>query len=143
MVQAMRGMPRESDVQQWGCGALANLALNKEHNQEAIAAAGGLEAVVHAIQLTAERGVQEQGFFALCNLLINNSRNQKAVWNSNGLGTIAFVAAGLKAHPGVAIVHERGCMVLGHLLRYSPQAALQALVSELCSSIVIFRSVNL
>jgi len=141
LVLAMRGMPHESVVQQWGCGALANLARMKEHIPDAIAAAGGIEAIVNAIQSTAERGVQEQGLFALSNLLTDNlnRRVQKAVWDAN---VIPIVAARLKAHPGETIVQERGCMVLGYLLRYSPQDGMKALVSQLCSSIVKVVPIN-
>ena len=145
MVLAMRGMPHESVVQQWDCGTLANLArmkeVTKEHIPDAIAAAGGIEAIVNAIQSTAERGVQEQGLFALSNLLTDNlnRRVQKAVWDAN---VIPIVAARLKAHPGETIVQERGCMVLGYLLRYSPQDGMKALVSQLCSSIVKVVPIN-
>lgn len=50
-------------------GVLRNLAADNEHNQRAISACHGIEAIVAAMQMhIAVAGVVEQGCSALCNL---------------------------------------------------------------------------
>ena len=141
VVHAMRGLLQEPSLQTWGCGALAQLALNNKHNQDAITAAGGLAAVVNAMEMTAVPGVQQPGCLALYTLVVNNIRNQRAVLSSNA---ISVVVAGLKAHPGEFFVQERGCNLLANLERYSRQTGLRKtqtrlreLRSQLCSSVQI------
>jgi hypothetical protein len=141
VIHAMRGLLQEPSVQTWGCGALAQLALNNKHNQDAITAAGGIAVVVNAMEMTAMPGVQQQGCLALYALVVNNNRNQRAVLSSNA---ISMVVAGLKAHPGEFLVQERGCILLANLERYSRQTGLRKtqtklreLMSILCSSVQI------
>jgi len=152
VLHAMRGLAQEPSVQTWGCGALAQLAINNKQNQDAITAAGGIAAVVNAMEMTAVVGVQQQGCLALYTLAVNNVGNQREVLSSNA---ISVVVAGLKAHPGEFFVQERGCYLLANLHNHlsksfysrqnlvrdtglrKTQARLRELLSQLCSSVQI------
>ncbi|KAJ1469153.1 hypothetical protein T484DRAFT_1597717, partial [Baffinella frigidus] len=71
-------------VQEQGCKALRNLALNNE-NRAAIARAGGIEAVVAGMgahTLFAE--VQRSGCAALGNLSFNNNENKTVIARAGG-----------------------------------------------------------
>jgi hypothetical protein len=111
----VRGMAAHADhagVQEHGCRALVNLALNV-NNQVAIAAQGGIAAVVAAMRAhTGHADVQEQGCGALRNLASNNADNKVAIAAQGG---IAAVVAAMRAHTGHAGVQEYGCRALNNL----------------------------
>jgi len=98
---------KDAGVLEQGCRALANLALN-EDNQKAIAAVGGIPAVLAAMTAYPMMGraeVQEQGCSALKNLA-RNTGNRTAIAAAGG---ISVVLAAMTKHAGV---QEHGCAVL-------------------------------
>jgi hypothetical protein len=100
-------------VQQEGCAALANLALNVE-NKTAIAMAGGIETVVLA--MGAHRsiaGMQEQGCLVL-EVLGRNKENTPLIASAGG---IEAVVAGMITHPSIPGVQQEGCAALANLAR--------------------------
>eukprot|EP00961_Rhodomonas_salina_P095293 1282150-Rhodomonas_salina.1 len=73
----MKQHVKSAGVQEQGCGALRNLAVNDE-NKVKIGAAGGIEAVITAMQQHADsEGVQEWGCAALSNLAFNDENKVK------------------------------------------------------------------
>mmetsp|Transcript_31566 Transcript_31566/g.74082 ORF Transcript_31566/g.74082 Transcript_31566/m.74082 type:complete len:156 (+) Transcript_31566:44-511(+) len=83
-----------------------------DKNREAIAAAGGIKAVVEGMKAhEGSAGVQEQGCGALVNLAIND-KNKEAIAAAGG---IEAVVEGMKAHKGSAGVQEQGCGALLNL----------------------------
>ena len=111
-LQALRMHTGDADNQQESLSVrvcrvvciLADLALNA-YDQEDIVAAGGIDAVLRA--LDAHRtvaGVQEQGCAALINLAAN-AENQVKIVAAGGIGA---VRRALNAHPTDAAVQEHG-----------------------------------
>ena len=93
---------RERD-QQNGCGALWELAVNAE-NRVAIAAAGGVEAVVAAMRAhAADAMVQQNGCGALASLAANSAENKVAIAAAGG---VEAVKAAMRAHSGDTAVQQ-------------------------------------
>ena len=85
-------------------GRCATWLLQQRRQQVAIAAAGGIEAVVAAMRAHAGSAVvQEYARWALCNLAFNNADNQFAIAAAGG---IEAVVAAMRAHAGSAGVQE-------------------------------------
>ncbi|KAJ1463788.1 expressed protein [Baffinella frigidus] len=92
-------------VQEQGCGALLNLAVNAE-NQVAIAAQGGIAAVLRAMGAHASSaGVQEYGCRALCNIAWSDAGLRSQVRDA---GAVPLVRKALAAFPGEVQLQEQG-----------------------------------
>jgi hypothetical protein len=49
IISAMKNCPKNPDVQDYGCGALSNLAVNNDNNHSTIAKEGGVETIRSAM----------------------------------------------------------------------------------------------
>jgi hypothetical protein len=86
------------------------LILEQRDNRDALAAAGGIEAVLAALRAhPGAANVQERGCLALGNLAASHAANQTAVAAAGG---IEAVVAALRAHSGAANVQDYGCYAL-------------------------------
>jgi len=100
-----------SGVQQKGCWALANLAVEAV-NKAAIARAGGIDAVVAGMRAhRSNEWVQEDG----CSALRNLARSDDFKTAIARAGGIEAVVAGMRAHRSIAKVQEDGCSALRNL----------------------------
>ncbi len=91
----MQAHKTSAGVQEQACGALKNLAVNPD-NQVAVAAAGGIVAIVAAMQAhKGSAGVQEMAGRALRNLAANNDNNEDAISVAGG---IEVLATSMKTH---------------------------------------------
>ena len=89
-------------------------ALEDEASRTIIAQAGGIAAILTAMNThTAVATVQEQACGALWNLAINDD-NRVAIARANG---IAAIIAAMNAHTAVATVQEKACEALRMLAR--------------------------
>jgi len=108
ILKPMRAHHARADVQEQGCGALRNFAVN-DQNRAKVAEAGGIEAVVGAMRGHPEvANVQEQGCGALRNLAVIDRYKTKVA----EAGGIEAVVGAMGGHPEVADVQEQGCGVL-------------------------------
>jgi hypothetical protein len=108
IVQAMGGHRGSEGVQEKGCGALWNLALNAD-NALNIREGGGVEAIVQAMGGHREsKGVQERGCGALAIFAVNADN---AVKIGAGGGVEAIVQA-MGRHRGSEGVQREGCGAL-------------------------------
>jgi len=111
VLQALGRHQRHARVQESGCGALCNLAVNAD-NQVAIADQGGITAVLQALgRHQCHAGVQMQGCGALRNLAVN-ADNQKVIAD---LGGIEAVLGAMGRHESHAGVQEQGCWALWNI----------------------------
>jgi hypothetical protein len=120
----MRAHPAHVDVQRLGCGALTNLACANTANQTAIVSAGGVEAVLGAMQAhPAHVDVLKNGCHALANLASANTANQTAIASAGG---VEAVLGAMQAHPADANLLKETCCALMHFSRRHPsnQAAI-------------------
>jgi hypothetical protein len=98
-------------VQEKGCKALCNLAVNDD-NAVKIAAVGGIETVLDAMKRhTQHEGVQEEGCSALNNLA-NNADNEVKIANVGGIETVLDA---IKRHPQHEGVQEYGCKAIDYI----------------------------
>ena len=96
-------------LQQTACRTLAALCINCPRNQGSIAKAGGIRAVVHAMQ--AHRfvdGVQEWGCTALYNLACHKASQTRIAEEG---GVVAIVRA-MRDHEASLVVAEQGLIAL-------------------------------
>ena len=69
----MKNCPKNPDVQDYGCGALSNLAVNNDNNHSTIAKEGGVETIRSAMASHSNNArVQNHGQAALLNLAVND-----------------------------------------------------------------------
>jgi hypothetical protein len=88
---------RDALVQQFGCGALGNLIIECEPNAELVHRAGGIEAIVEAMEAhPGSRNLQEWALRALNNLCHYEALRRYVV-NAGGLSAIR--SAHLRASP--------------------------------------------
>jgi len=108
----MYGHAMAAGVQAQGCLALWGLAAASGEIRGAVAAAGGIEAVVSA--MTAHRedaAVQEQGAGALQSLAADALGRARAV----GAGGVEAIVDAIRAHRTQPAVQEFGCWALANL----------------------------
>jgi len=102
-------------VQVQGCGALLSLAASHAEIKIRIASAGGIEAVVEAMQTHAQSAdVQQNGCRALCSLANSHAENKIRI---AGAGGIEAVVAAMQTYTQSADVQQRGRGVL-RMLRF-------------------------
>ena len=112
ILRAMTQHPSAAGVQEWGCVALSNLAVNAD-NKVKIGSAGGIEAIVRAMtQHPSAAGVQEHGCVALWNLAANNAHNKSKI---NAAGGAQAIRAAMAAHTSSSNVQSWGKGALGCL----------------------------
>jgi hypothetical protein len=100
VVGAMEAAPTERDVQFYGSAALSLLAFRSPANQAAIAAAGGIDAVVVAMaRYPDDHEVQDECFEAMCYLAEDSPANQAAIAKAGG---VELVAAAIEKWQGLA-----------------------------------------
>ena len=120
IVALMNSHLSASQVQQLGCAALRNLAINVD-NQLSIAKAGGIAAIVSGMEAHRDHdGVQQQGCMALRNLAANNDANQLSIAKAGGIVTIV---SGMEAHRDHDLVQLQGCLAL-KILSFNAKVAL-------------------
>ena len=84
----MRTHVSQAGVQEHGCQALSNFAVNDDIEIK-IAAEGGVEEIVKATRAhSSHAGVQQQGCRALRNLAVNVADNQEEVAGQGGINVI-------------------------------------------------------
>jgi len=112
IVSALKQHRIDADVQEQGCGALANL-INNEDIEMAIGNAGGAAVIVAALkQHPRHVGVQEQGCTALCSL-VSNVNIRAAITEEVGIEEIiAVLVVALKQYPKNVTVQDCSCMSL-------------------------------
>ena len=117
VTEAMVRHLKHVGVQENGCAAIGNLAVNDE-NQAKAGRIGSIEAVVDAMnQHLRHQGVQERGCAALRNLC-GSFDNQAKVASAGG---VPAVCAALQQHASHAATCERGCAALGNLTFKNPE----------------------
>jgi hypothetical protein len=103
----------DARVQENGCGALWNLALNNPANSQAIGGSSGVEVVVAAMQQhLADAKVQGNGCGARWNLASHNPANKQAIGGSGG---VEVVVAAMQQHLADANVQKYGQLLLDAL----------------------------
>ncbi len=108
----MQAHKTSAGVQEHACAALKNLAVNPD-NQVAVAAAGGIVAIVAAMQAhKRSAGVQEMAGRALRNLAANNPSNKDAI---SAAGGIEALATSMKTHQARALLQQYACAALNNL----------------------------
>ena len=125
----MANFEGDAGVQEMGCLTLGNLAAHNAENAAAIAAAGGIAAVIAGMgrfnkgdaagaqmdgfaAFEGEAGVQANGCGALAELALNNAENHLSIAAAGG---IAAVIGGMGQFEGHAGVQFMGCMALFNL----------------------------
>jgi hypothetical protein len=117
IMRAMTAHSNVTEVQEQGCGALANLAwtddasLSIAANRVSIAAIRGIETIISA--MTVHRNVskvQELGCLALGNLAWRNYANGVSIAAKYGIEAILNA---MTAHSNASKVQEQGCIALG------------------------------
>ena len=100
------------DIQIIGCRALANIAADAADNKKKVADAGGIEAVVAAMNAhTRVADVQKNGCAALGNIaMLAETKRMVAA-----AGGIEAVVAAMEAHLNNADVQENGCGALRNI----------------------------
>jgi hypothetical protein len=115
LVGIIRGMAAariDAEVQQEGCVALLNLSCKNDANQVKIAALGGIEGVVAAMNVHFDNaGVQHRGCMALVNLAGKDANQVKIA----ALGGIEAVVTAMNAHRGSDNVQHYGCCALNNI----------------------------
>ena len=102
ILDAMKAHPGNPNVNYQACCALTQLAANNAVNQAAIAAAGGVKAVIQAMKAHPNHeGVNQCGCDALSYIARANGELQRAV---NAAGGNAVAQAAITNHPNVAAV---------------------------------------
>eukprot|EP00940_MAST-03C_sp_MAST-3C-sp2_P001545 g1545.t1 len=95
-------------VQECGCGALLNLAMNKK-NRTCSAIQGGIAAVLRAMDShKTDDGVQEYGCWALQNLAFSKMKREQLA----NQGGIAAILRAMESHKTSEGVQEHGCGAL-------------------------------
>jgi hypothetical protein len=103
------------NVQRRACAALRSLAGNKD-NKLTIAAAGGIELVVHDMKRHTEIAeVQEEACGTMKNLARGNADNAVTI---SAAGGIEAIVAAMTVHTGSAGVQEQACDALDNLADY-------------------------
>jgi hypothetical protein len=111
-IYAMQAHKTSAGVQEQACAAMKNLAVNPD-NQVAVAAAGGIVAVVAAMQAhKRSAGVQEMACRALRNLAANNDNNEDAI---SAAGGIEALTTAMETHQARALLQEYACAALLNL----------------------------
>eukprot|EP00940_MAST-03C_sp_MAST-3C-sp2_P001689 g1689.t1 len=111
IVRAMRAHRSIVGIQDYACGALANLANNAE-NQKRIVKEGGIDAVLRAMEShKASEGVQAQGCGALSNIAMatNGTENAERIAKEDG---IAVVLRAMETHKTIESVQLYGVVAL-------------------------------
>ena len=110
IIQMMNRLLSHKNLQVNGCMALLNLANHHAENRTRIASAGGIEAVVKAMQTHAQSAdVQQEGCGALWNLAFNHAENQSRIAAAGG---IEAVVKAMQTHAQSADVQQEGCRAL-------------------------------
>ena len=102
VVAAMRADAGEVRVQEWGCQAVRVMMRGKvKKKKEAMAAAGGVEAVVSALRAHGEENAAVAKFAcgALGNLCQDTAANALAIAAAVSAGAAPVVQAAMRAHP--------------------------------------------
>ena len=107
IIQMMTRHSSNKDSQQYGCGALCNLAASHAENQTRIASAGGIEAVVKAMQTHPQCVVV--ALRALRILAASHAENQTRIASAGG---IEAVVKAMQTHPQSVEVQGAGCGAL-------------------------------
>ena len=112
IIQMMNRLLSHKNLQVNGCMALLNLAGSHAENKARIAGAGGIEAVVVAMQTHAQSAdVQRNGCRALCSLASGDGIRTRIA----GAGGIEAVVAAMQTHAQSADVQQNGCGALWSL----------------------------
>jgi hypothetical protein len=100
-------------VQKLGCAALGNLTHNNDQNRVTIAAKGGIDVILEAMQRHSDHAeVQEQGCTALHNLACKNDQNTATIMAKGGIDVIVYALGQHSDHTGVL---KQGNLVLTNL----------------------------
>ena len=116
ILEAMRTHTSHAGVQEEGCGALRNLAVNAGNKIKInffklikITEQGGIEVILKAMRThTSDAGVQGQGCGALTNLARNDD-NQIKIAQQDG---IYVILEAMRNHTSDAVVQAEGCNAL-------------------------------
>lgn len=124
LVQMMVAHSVDAGVQTRCCRHLSLAARRSDADNVAIAAVGGIEAVVAALTAHPEaEGVQQQGCRALGKMARNHSANHAIA----AAGGIEAIVVALTTHPRAEGVQDKGCNALDHLVNDpGHQAAIKA-----------------
>ena len=110
ILDAMKRHKEIGDVQQFGCGALMNLAKNDTDIRKTIAKEGGIKVILNAMKEHAKDvKVQEKGCGALRNLACN-ADNKITIAKEGGIGMIRNA---MKRHPNLQQFGSRALKNLG------------------------------
>jgi len=114
LVRGMRKYSIHCGIQEQGCGALWNLAVNAD-NQIKIAEQGGIDVTLEAMRThRSHAGAQEAGCWALLNIGWSNQNLQKQIKNA---GAEALVQGAMAASGATDVTKERGQQLLDRLRR--------------------------
>ena len=136
IVQGMRTYRQES-VQEQACRALRQLA---SIDKEAVATAGGIVAIITALQQhRTHAGVQKQGCGALKNLAVDrhgigNAQIKEAICLKGGIAAVVVALQQNRTHVDVL---EEGCRTLRYLADGNAQGKLQVAEADGISVIVM------
>ena len=112
-VEAMRKFDADAEVQRGGADVLAWMASTGTEMGQKIASEGGIEVFLKAVRgFPDNEKVLEKNLTALGNVAANNPDNQVKIAEKGG---IELAIEALKRHPGVAVVQQYGCLMLGQL----------------------------
>ena len=104
----------EARVQEQACGALWNLTSNSEAGKRAAIEAGGVAAVVRAMEAHGgEAGVQEQACGALVNLMAGSEAGRRAVREAGGVAALERALRGFPTHAEICRLARKalGCFL--------------------------------